>query len=615
MTELSINADVLYAGGMSVLHSFWQATLLASILWAASRYGRLKAPSRYALGYSLLLGQLLLSAMTFSYYYEPTPAYMLSLPAGYPIEPSAVTVSEAVPQWMSLAFWLPGLVAAWAAGFLIGSLQLALSYGRVRKLSATAKAILPGGDYDQLHHWAGELAVRIGYAGVIRLGLTDRISGPLLVGHLKPVLLLPVALVNQLSTEEAETVILHELAHLSRYDHLLNPLQCLIEVLFYYHPAMHWISARVREEREYCCDDLVLRHGPGRLPYARALLYFSEQSTTTARGSLALTDGGGLLSRVSRFLNNQEKTYTMNTRLLLLPLLALLTLAASAAYAPAESETELASAFPTDPAPAPINTGTLLDTLPQGSHQVTKISDGKTTRLRVEDGEIRELELEGKVIPESEYPEYEAEAEALLGVDDDEDTILHGYGIALDEVRRNLKVLEGGEHQRVIERALRQVEDLDLDFDFEKLGIRLDSMNQQLEHLRMYSSADGDVMVRIMSDSVETISLPRLRRFPSLQQEDLETLEAKERALREALRQLENRKQELKQEQRGTGRTGALHGLPGTLMEESISARKEAARQMRESHLAEGRRIREGSGGCPETSATGSGVIVLTQPG
>ncbi len=211
----------------------------------------------------------------------------------------------------------------------------------------------PSGDaFSVLHRHVTALADRIGYRGTVRLGLTDRITGPMLVGHLKPVLLFPVAMVNQLTTEEAETVILHELAHLRRADHLFHLLQCLLEVLFYYHPAIHWIGARIREEREHCCDDLVLRYGPGKLPYARALLYFSEQSPNPVATALSLTDGGGLLARVRRFIDHQETKYTMKSRLFILPILAVATFVGTAAYAPADKamEAPLSVEIPSAPA-------------------------------------------------------------------------------------------------------------------------------------------------------------------------------------------------------------------------------------------------------------------------
>ncbi|WP_116126737.1 M56 family metallopeptidase [Lewinella sp. IMCC34183] len=415
MTDALITYASWYAAGLTVLHSFWQASLLALLLWGISRVGRCAAEVRYRLGFALLLLQVLLSVCTFRYVYVPVSPAEVALVVGWPVPATTVVVTAATPApafWALPEFWLAVLVGCWLLSMLVGGLRLFSAYVGARRVARHARPVTPTGPYAAVYGQVRSLAARLGIRGRLRLGISDAISGPMLVGHLRPILLFPAVLITHLPPDEAEAAILHELAHLQRYDHLLHPLQCFIEVLFYYHPAIHWISARVREERENCCDDTVLRYGGGRLAYARALLYFSEHARATGPAVLALTDGSRLLDRVRRFIHHQEKIYTMNARLLLLPLFALLTLAASAAYAPTEGGAEPSAELPTAPAPA----APPADTLPQGTHQVTRISNGKTTRLRVEDGSIRELELDGQVIPEEDFPEYEAQAEELLGI-------------------------------------------------------------------------------------------------------------------------------------------------------------------------------------------------------
>ncbi len=347
--------------GATLLHSLWQATLLAFLLWSVSRYGTLGAAGRYRVAYGMLLLQLALSAATFLYYYTPAPRLESSVKqvviAFVGFSPTEVPTYH---RFTDPEFWMTALVGCWLLAMVVGSVRLGTSFWRVRRMQRLYKdAVVP----QQVSSVVRRLARRLGWRGSLRIHVGAGITTPMLVGHLKPVLLFPLALVNQLSTEEAETVILHELAHLRRYDHYFNLLQCLIEVLYYYHPAVHWIGARVREEREYCCDDLVLAYGPGKLPYARALLHYGEQSGGQPATALSLTDGGGLLARVRRLIDHQELSYTMNTRLLLLPLLALFCLVATAAYAPLADEKSGEDITPltTDIAPAGL---ALLDTVP-----------------------------------------------------------------------------------------------------------------------------------------------------------------------------------------------------------------------------------------------------------
>lgn len=407
-------ADIT-ALGATILHSLWQATLLALILWGISRRKGLTSVFRYRLAYGTLLLQVGLSVLTFLHYHTPAHRLEESIKLVMIEWVSAGSVATAAsPSYSDSTFWMTALVACWLLSVVLGAARLSVSFGRVRRMQYLSEPITR---YEAAHGSSGlvdyvsTLATRIGYRGRVRLRVGQGVSSPVLLGHLKPILLLPVAIINQLSTEEAETVILHELAHLRRYDHLFNLLQCLIEVLFYYHPAIHWIGARIREEREYCCDDLVLAYGPGRLPYARALLYYGEQAAANPATALSLTDGGGLLVRVRRFIDNYQTTYTMKKKFLFLPLLAFTVLISTAAYAPLAESTKPAPLLSEEMAPA---LPALMDTLPDGKHEVTKISNGKVTRLRVEGGEIKELTIEDEAISPAEYDDYERTAEALL---------------------------------------------------------------------------------------------------------------------------------------------------------------------------------------------------------
>ena len=116
------------------------------------------------------------------------------------------------------------------------------------------------------------------------LAYCERGTVPTVVGVLKPMILLPLTLTSGLSPEQIESVLAHELAHLRRYDHLVNLLQRVIESLLFFHPAMWWVSHRIREEREHCCDDLVVACGAKPLDYAKSLLRVAELSRA-GRGS------------------------------------------------------------------------------------------------------------------------------------------------------------------------------------------------------------------------------------------------------------------------------------------------------------------------------------------
>ena len=102
------------------------------------------------------------------------------------------------------------------------------------------------------------LAGRLGVDRAVTLVQSALVEVPTVVGHLRPVILLPVSMLTGLSAEHIEAILAHELAHIRRHDYLINLAQTAIETLLFYHPAMWWVSHQIRQEREHCCDDLAL---------------------------------------------------------------------------------------------------------------------------------------------------------------------------------------------------------------------------------------------------------------------------------------------------------------------------------------------------------------------
>ena len=125
------------------------------------------------------------------------------------------------------------------------------------------------------------------------------------MGTLRAIVLLPLSAVTSLGPEELEVVLAHELAHVRRADFFWNILQTIAETLFFFHPAVWWISARIRHERELCCDDLALKICPNPIVYANALVRLEEQRSRHLRFAMAL-DGhqshATLLTRIARIL-------------------------------------------------------------------------------------------------------------------------------------------------------------------------------------------------------------------------------------------------------------------------------------------------------------------------
>ncbi len=131
---------------------------------------------------------------------------------------------------------------------------------------------------------------------------------PVVFGRLKPFILVPVGLLTELAPEQVEAILLHELAHIRRNDYLVNLLQNCIETLFFFNPAVLWISSLIRDERENCCDDIAIGHLNNKKQYVETLIRFKERSMY-GRSMSAVGFAGrksSFLKRISRIIENKN---------------------------------------------------------------------------------------------------------------------------------------------------------------------------------------------------------------------------------------------------------------------------------------------------------------------
>jgi bla regulator protein blaR1 len=143
--------------------------------------------------------------------------------------------------------------------------------------------------------------------------VSDRVRVPAAIGFIRPAIVLPRWTLTELSPEELRTVVLHELAHLDRWDDWTNLAQKLIRTLLFFHPAVWWIESRLSIEREMSCDDIVLARSPNPRRYAACLISLAEKSS--ARRSMALAQGAvaklhHTAQRISRILDGRQRKLT-----------------------------------------------------------------------------------------------------------------------------------------------------------------------------------------------------------------------------------------------------------------------------------------------------------------
>lgn len=212
-----------------------------------------------------------------------------------PVRQTTSNGAAGAPWPVSIRPWLPSIVACWMIGVALLSLRPISGLYTVRRLCRSG---LSPAD-PEIESAFRRLVERLGLHGNIRLAGSTLARVPCVVGHLRPVVLLPLASISGLSPTQVEAIIAHELAHIRRHDYLVNLGQTVIETLLFYHPAVWWMSRRVRQTREHCCDDLAVTIYPDKAAYARALLLLAEQHHTAPQPVLAAS-GGTLVRRIRR---------------------------------------------------------------------------------------------------------------------------------------------------------------------------------------------------------------------------------------------------------------------------------------------------------------------------
>jgi hypothetical protein len=153
------------------------------------------------------------------------------------------------------------------------------------------------------------LAGRLHIKRAVKLLESEIVKIPVVIGHLKPIIFIPLGLLNSLPAGEIEAVLLHELAHIRRNDYFINLIQVIAENIFFFNPALLWISSLLREERENCCDDVALAQTKSKKQFIQALISFKEHALHTTSYTTAFpAKKNQLLQRVTRIAHNKNKT-------------------------------------------------------------------------------------------------------------------------------------------------------------------------------------------------------------------------------------------------------------------------------------------------------------------
>ncbi len=309
MLDNFLNNPFWYSLTLTLLHFLWQGCAVALILKGVLSFiPHQKSQARYLSASFAMLANLLLPIITFALIYQPS-----SLPKMNPLEflaneASVLGLSQNINSAWShnLLEFSPYISLSWLAIVCLLVAKLLIELFSVHQLPK--QAIVPTSE--KLYSRFIELTEQLEMKKTPRLLISLKVKVPMAIGWLKPVVIIPASMLSGLTPAQLDMLMLHELAHIRRHDYLVNFLQTLVETLFFFHPAVHWIAKKMRNEREYCSDDIAVHHCGDPVAYAHTLAdtasHCKKHRSLTIPSFAMAASGGDLKQRVLRLVDHHH---------------------------------------------------------------------------------------------------------------------------------------------------------------------------------------------------------------------------------------------------------------------------------------------------------------------
>ncbi|KAA2239641.1 M48 family metalloprotease [Chitinophaga agrisoli] len=315
---LPYTTDLVTALGWTILHSLWQALVVFACLRIVLKlWPGATASTKYNLSFLSLAGifgwfvvtlyqqldamKQLHAAPSLLITGNGANAMIIDMPVVYQNQ------QELTGMFPSLEICFPVLVGLYVAGVGVMCIKLVADLAQLQQIRK--KQVLPVDP--AWEQYLMKLAQQLHVPARVKLLISQHIQVPVMMGFLKPIILLPIAMFNNLSAEQLEAILLHELAHVKRNDYILNIFQSIVETALFFNPFVWWISKYIRLEREHCCDDMVIAHTAQPLHYAKALVVLEEYRFTNNPMAMAAADNKQhLFYRIKRIM--EMKTSHLN---------------------------------------------------------------------------------------------------------------------------------------------------------------------------------------------------------------------------------------------------------------------------------------------------------------
>ncbi|MFC1852607.1 M56 family metallopeptidase, partial [candidate division CSSED10-310 bacterium] len=302
--------NLVFTLGWTIIHSLWQGTAVAILFTLVLLFiGQHRSQVRYIAGVMALVLIFTISAVTFTSLQKQGFTKPISPVAGPILNREHTTnIAERIPllnqSLKVLDQYLPVIVVFWLSGCFILSLRLAGGIYYTNRLKVKQTRAVHRIWLKSLNMLSRKAHIRQS----IKLLESALVKVPLTIGYFKPVILLPLGLISNVPPDQVDAILAHEIAHIYRKDYLVNLLQSLLDVLYFYHPAVRWISALVRNEREHCCDDFAVSLCGDSDKLIKALVFLGEYKMKNIEFAIAATGRGSrLLDRVRHLAGSPDR--------------------------------------------------------------------------------------------------------------------------------------------------------------------------------------------------------------------------------------------------------------------------------------------------------------------
>jgi bla regulator protein BlaR1 len=298
----------------TLLHSLWQGLIIFMILRTVLMIIPQKKSGHRYLAAAFSLSMLFVAAIsTFLFVYDSASIKSVD---PFPLTTfgegarSASAEGPLATSFLSIiGLYKEYIIMIWAAGCLLCLLRLTAGYWYLQNLR-NSSVILTNVWAERMDEICRKLKVNT----TVILAESTKVYTPVVIGFVRPFIILPAGLSSGLPAEQLESILIHELVHIRRNDFILNLFQSVLEAVFFFNPFVWLISSTLRTEREYCCDDAVVLSGANANAYVHALAALEESRLTNALALSLTGNKNQLLERIKRIMEKSVKSYSLKEK-------------------------------------------------------------------------------------------------------------------------------------------------------------------------------------------------------------------------------------------------------------------------------------------------------------